>query len=481
MNARSQDAAASGRRFETPHGLSEFCWIFIAVILLLVKILFYEVEEANWEDLQRFAWLVSGLIGFSYLFQVMTKRFVFFSARNLVLFGVFFWILTDVVQMIPQILRLRMDAAMQAMQYVLIFVIGVQAGYCVKPFAWIRRKFESLRDPNTPNLTFLLLLMTFCLGVFPYFYYSDWSPGKVVEGILSSRAYNADVGWRREILGDERVFVLALDTFFVIFPSLATFYWVAFKRHRIKKILMAGLILIVWVAEFFMGTRQMLGYVVLGPFLIVYLTLPKNKRRLLLFVFMFLSVILFFLMEIQVHQRLSGFFEQPGKILWMLEESRDPDRYLTIDDNFYQFARVVEVVPKLYPFVYFDELWYLVTRPVPRFLWEDKPTGFGLFYAEKIVGKKNITLTYSALGDFYVSFGVAGVIVGAIFFGMMARNVDQLISGLGSSKSGIALFTLCLLTLFIAGRSIYVFVVFGYYLFAFAVIVWLASFTLRKS
>ncbi len=469
------DSVISRQKLHLP---SELFWLVLSAVIFSLKGLLFGLEDTSWENLRQFAWLITGLIGLSYLLQVATKRFVFFSARNVVLFGIIYWILSDVIQMIPAIYQLKIETAAQSMMYVFLFTLAVQAGYLLPPFRWIRKRFLELKDPHSPNFSFILLALAFCIGAFPYFYYSDWSLSKVIEGILSSRYYGADVGWRRDILGDERVLVLSLDFFFVIFPSLVAFYVVSFRRNWIKKMILIFLTAVVWMAEFYMGTRQVLGFVVLAPMLTIYLTLPQRKRKFLLLFFSIGIFILSYLMEVQVYKRSGGFLNQKEGIFSI--ETREPDRYVTVDDNFCQFSRLIDYVPKQYDFVYFGELWYLLTRPVPRFLWEDKPVGFGWLFARDIIGVKDMTYSYSVLGDFYVSFGVVGIILGGILFGMLSRNLDQLIPYLGTGKVGAALYTLCLLTIGMAVRSLQIVVFFGYYSLAFFIIAKISTFSFKR-
>jgi len=459
--------------------VTEIFWLFAGLIFFLARGFLFQLQDtASWQEVRVMAWWITAIIGVSYLLQAATKRFTLFSARNGVLFGVVYWILSDVLQNLPQLSTLSVDVASRGILYVFLFVLALQAGYLMPAFSWVQEKVIKFRDPKGPYLSFFVILAVFAIGVFPYLYYSDWSIVRVWQGILSSRYSGVEVGWRRGILGDERALILSLDYFFVAFPSLVAFYIISFRRHRVKKFVLIGLTLFVWAAEFFMGTRQVFGFVVLGPCLIFYLALPKKKRRLFLWGFAVFLFFLFYLMEIQVRSRARGFADQREAIFSV--EFGETDRYVSVDDNFYQFCRLIEFVPARYEFVRFDEFWYLLTRPIPRFLWEDKPTGFGLFFARQIIGRKDTTYSYSVLGDFYVSFGAAGIFLGGILFGMLCRNLDQLIPRLGTNKFGIAMFTLCYLTLVMSVRSLQIFVFFGYYLLAFFLVARLISVSLRK-
>ncbi len=460
------------------HVPSEALWLIASACIFLFQNLRGAAQEFTWADLQTGAWIITGLIVFSYCLQILSGRFIFFSARNLVLFGVIYWILSDVLQMIPRLYTLKTETAARALNYVFLFVLAVQFGHLIPPVRFLKKKFLNLKDPTASNFAFILFCAVFCIGVFPYFFYSDWSLERVWQGILSSRSPEAEVGWQRDVLGDERALILSLDFFLIAFPALAAFYAVTFKKSYFQKSVLLLLTILVCIAEFYMGTRQVFGFVILTPLLIFYLSAPKKKRKNLVFLFILAGAFIFYLMEVQVYKRAEGFLGG-GSSVFELEKD-DSGRVVTVDDNFYQFTRVIDFVPEKFNYVYFGELWYLLTRPIPRFLWEDKPTGFGLFFVRDIIGRKDTTYSYSVLGDFYVSFGVAGILFGGVFFGVLCRNLDQLISYLGASKIGIAIFTLCLFTVGMALRSLQIFIFFGYYVLAFWIAVSVSKFPFRK-
>ena len=70
--------------------------------------------------------------------------------------------------------------------------------------------------------------------------------------------------------------------------------------------------------------------------------------------------------------------------------------------------------------------------------------------------------------------------MGAIFFGWLSRSVDQLIPYLGVNKTGVAWYVLCLFNVWMTVRPAQNLVVFSYYIFAFMLIIKVASFRLKK-
>ena len=90
--------------------------------------------------------------------------------------------------------------------------------------------------------------------------------------------------------------------------------------------------------------------------------------------------------------------------------------HLHVDDNFLRLAQTIEFIPDRYPFVYEKMLVWVLIRPIPRVFWPGKPLDPG-FTVSDAVGAKGTSLTCSALGELYMSFGWPAVLLGGWLFG----------------------------------------------------------------
>ena len=96
-------------------------------------------------------------------------------------------------------------------------------------------------------------------------------------------------------------------------------------------------------------------------------------------------------------------------------------------------------------------LLFLLLRPVPRVIWPEKPVDAGFSLAE-LLHQKNVSLSYSAIGEWYVAFGWLGVAVGGLVLGIVARWWSQLLDHELSTTS-LALYATGLMAIFLSIRS----------------------------
>jgi len=122
-----------------------------------------------------------------------------------------------------------------------------------------------------------------------------------------------------------------------------------------------------------------------------------------------------------------------------------------VDDNFLRLGQVMQYVPGAHPYVGTRWLLFLLVRPVPRVIWPEKPVDAGFSLAE-LLHERNISLSYSAIGEWYVAFGWLGVAVGGLALGMVARWWSQLLDHECSTTS-LALYATGLMAIFLSIRS----------------------------
>ena len=98
-----------------------------------------------------------------------------------------------------------------------------------------------------------------------------------------------------------------------------------------------------------------------------------------------------------------------------------------IDNNFYRMCQVTELIPSRYPYSYHEFIVYVLVRPIPRAIWENKPVwgGFdlGYFFGE------GASLSCSILGELHISLGIFAVMLGSLVIGLMSRLSDPLFCG----------------------------------------------------
>jgi oligosaccharide repeat unit polymerase len=91
-------------------------------------------------------------------------------------------------------------------------------------------------------------------------------------------------------------------------------------------------------------------------------------------------------------------------------------------------ALVLQHVPSSFPFKFGETFLELFIQPIPRFLWPDKPLSIGLQFTQIFTRTQYSSYTSSALslpGEFYMNFGLPGILLGFVVLGIIARFIYE--------------------------------------------------------
>jgi hypothetical protein len=90
------------------------------------------------------------------------------------------------------------------------------------------------------------------------------------------------------------------------------------------------------------------------------------------------------------------------------------------------FMAVLYAVPRFKDHVYADPFTYIFILPIPRALWPEKPNPEWLYDVGAAVGTPisgSAGVAVPNFGEFYMAFGVPGVVLGMLVFGILARTL----------------------------------------------------------
>jgi hypothetical protein len=135
------------------------------------------------------------------------------------------------------------------------------------------------------------------------------------------------------------------------------------------------------------------------------------------------------------------------------EELQAGFAHLVVDDNFFRMTQIVDLIPESYPYTYGGQLFYVLVRPIPRVFWAEKPINSG-FDFEAAVGTSGeyVSLSFTAMGEFYMDFGFPMVLVGGFLYGLLAAMWNRLLAE-GKGPARPMLYGLGLLAMFAGIRS----------------------------
>lgn len=334
------------------------------------------------------------------------------NTENLVAFGFVFWLLLDLIQGAYD-LRDASDAALRDA----FIAIGVSAGAmwlgaAGQPWRlpkWVTEIASREMDTRTIGR---FIPVCFLLGMFNYAYACNFDI-PLMFSYLGAPRWN--VPWGRNQLGGWDAFLDQMQYFGYLLPSLTTLYIArrGFGPSSWLAVLVTG-IMMLFLGQG--GGRRIIG-VTFGAAILVWIQNQKALTVRQLALAGAAAVALLTLMQFMLNIRTVGYEEFAFR-------GAEYD-YLHVDDNFLRLAQVIEIVPAEHDYVYFQQVWFTIIRPVPRVFWPGKPVDPG-FDLPSIVGMTGVSLSTSIIGEWYLSYGWFAVIFGGWLHGRLARTANSL-------------------------------------------------------
>lgn len=335
------------------------------------------------------------------------------NAENFVALGFIYWLLLDLVQGAYDL----SDASNEALRLALI-AVGLSAaamwlGAAARPWRVPRGLMTLASTALDSRMAWRLVPICFAIGMFNYAYAVDFDIPVMFSYIGMNRW---EVPWARGQLGGWGSFIDQLPYFGYVLPSLTAVLLVrrGFSVTTLLSVAMS-VVMLVFLAQG--GGRRIIG-VTCGAALIVWVQLqPKLNVRKVLTIGVAVIALLW-LMQFMLNIRTVGYAE------FALRGQSEYD-YLHVDDNFLRLAQVIEIVPAEHDYVYGQQLVFAAVRPIPRVFWPNKPVDPG-FDLPTEVGLRGVSLSTSIIGEWYLSFGWIGVLVGGWLHGRLSNAANAL-------------------------------------------------------
>jgi hypothetical protein len=365
---------------------------------------------------------------------------VVFRAEHIVMPGIAYFLLADLVQGLYPVAA-SADAVRAAFIAIGLFATGCALARMIPPLRLPRAIRESVAAEYSEGLLLGLLVAFFGLGMFRFFWASEFSIPMLLEGL---RAPRFSAPWSRGQFGGSDALTDALINFG--YP-LATFTAMLVLRGRrwvnwkVGVGVLLSAVFLLFVAHG--GSRRLVG-VVVGAGLFTWACGNRGRLRFASALGILLTVAaLLAAMDLLLEARGEGWaeyvYEAPGS------------GAIRVDDNFLRLTEMIEAVPGNHPHVGFEWIWYLIVRPVPRILWAGKPEDAG-FSLPDYLGLEGVSLSTSVIGEWYMGFGWPGVLLGGLLFGVLGRTWSQVLED-GVTVKAVGLYGFGVMVLFLGLRS----------------------------
>ena len=270
--------------------------------------------------------------------------------------------------------------------------------------------------------------------------------GSIGVALAVTRAGGIGVFWGN--LQGRQILAQASQSSFAslsVLTSIATLllFTYSFKRSLLKIWALFGLILTTILILPFGGRTAVLT-TPLAIVVIYYYTRSQFHFKRLRSALMLLAIATFVVVFIVVFGALRAYSARQGNLAGATSalDSRLSDPFDSFVREYVQydwFAIVVDVFPSQLSYLGGDSFVETFTLFVPRALWPAKPSPIA-FQVNKFVGGPGTGTPASLPGELYLNFGLPGVIIGMVLFGLILKALYSLLRAHITNPSIILLY-----------------------------------------
>ncbi len=318
-------------------------------------------------------------------------------------------------------------------------------------FKRVLTRYRKAEVPYRLDKFYLLIFGLFVAGFLPYIIFGGGLEN-IIHALLAARS--AQKPWKAAgALGDQRsaLFYVSLSGMVAAGGFAGT--WAILQpqtKLRIPLLVIFGLTCLLALLDG--GTRSWVALTCV-PVLLAWISTSMRQHFTLgkIAAFAILICVLQLSFEIVRDARTTGW-------RWSEVTSVDLSERKFDNDFFTDVALSADLVPRRHEYFALGDVWAFLSHPIPRFLWQDKPISPILVYYNDTVhasflrGKKGNKLP-SHIGQFYMSFGLAGVVL----VGMLSGVIGAFSSAMITSKMTGLCHLGCLLSIwwFLMARGVY--------------------------
>jgi hypothetical protein len=383
------------------------------------------------------------------------------NAENFVAVGYVYWILLDPIQGAYDLFGASVEAVRYALVAVGISAAAMWAGTVARPWTIPSALLTVVAKPlDTAQLRWILLIC-FALGMSKFVYSVQFDLVEMFSYLGQDRWA---APWSRGALGGWDSFLDHTQYFGYVLPAIATLLVVRKGWLKLDSLLALALatVMVLFLAQG--GGRRIIGVTVGAAIIVWILAQPGMKMSKLLGAIAGVFGLLLgmqFVLEIR-SQGLDEFLARGAQF-----------EYLHVDDNFLRLAQMIDLIPSEHPFVYIQQIIFVLVRPVPRVFWPEKPVSAG-FELPTALGMEGVSLSTSIIGEWYLAFGWLAVVIGGWLHGRLAAWTSALRRDAAVGSNPI-IYALAVMVLVSGIRSMQDLVLMSYAILAWVGVSWLLT------
>lgn len=363
-----------------------------------------------------------------------------------------YWLLLDLLQGVYGLQDITADQVRTAFLGIGIFVVVVWLAAARRSWRLPKVLISSVSQEFSINTYFALAIACFVIGMLNFAVPCNFNVFEMVH-YLGQERWAAP--WGRGQLGGWDAFLDHLQYFGYLLPVLTVVIGRRLGVRNVRTLICVGLSVVVALFLAQSGSRRVIG--VVGGMALVLWVLDQQRLRIKhLLTTVFAIVALLVTLQLMLEYRTVGLgvLVGAGEVPSGRFEKRQilEEQHLRVDDNFYRLCQIIQLIPAQYPFVYHKYLIYVIVRPIPRVLWPGKPIDPG-FDLPTALGVEGLSLSYSVIGELYMSLGLFGVALGGWLYGRIASTASGLLARC-RTQGALVIYSIVVMALFSGMRSI---------------------------
>jgi hypothetical protein len=304
------------------------------------------------------------------------------------------------------------DLIREGLTYVSLFQLLTLVGYSIRPrFDRPLRYLSSRIDSLSFDRSILGLSLIFC-AFLPLAIYYNFDVDKIVTALIAGRAGT-------DFEGPEPGLAQHVATFGIYGAALFFVYALKAKTWRRLWWLLLGIVAALPFVS--AGSRHMWLYIALPSLLIILRGLRTGFDTYRLFGLAAAVVVVLLVAQFQFAYRSVGWGQVGNAPVSNLSE-------LNSNGQFTALLFAEHLVPNEHAYFREPSELYFLIHWIPRQLWPDKPIMESwTFYNDSYVQGAAFNVTPSVIGQFHMSWGLAGVIFIGAWLGLLAMFADRLL------------------------------------------------------
>jgi oligosaccharide repeat unit polymerase len=280
-----------------------------------------------------------------------------------------------------------------------------------------------------PSHLFGFFLFAFVIGYLHIFIAVNFDPIEMIEEMSWPRFSQS---WGRGRYGNLYSLLYELSLFIYLLPPIAGLILARPNRFStIQKAIVVSVLTLTFYYAFASGTRNVLGTYTISMFGAYVLSKPNLKLKQVLIVGIPVAGLLLFASTLMLE------FRTAGGLTWLTARERQYDT-LYIDHSIVNLSNLTNVFPDAVGYLGLEIPYQALIKPIPRVLWTGKPEGLSTSIETALgVADNATTLSVTFVGEAYMAFGLVGVIVASLLFGVAAALWNRVGQEVDSSFSQI--------------------------------------------